>query len=55
LLSRTVSSLLFSVPAADPLSVAIASGILVATTLVAAMIPARRAARIDPVSALRMQ
>ena len=55
LLSRTVSGLLFSVPAVDPLSVGIASGILIATTLAAALVPARRAARVDPVSALRMQ
>ena len=55
LLSRTVSGLLFSVAAVDALSVAIASVILIVTTFAAALIPARRAARVDPVSALRMQ
>ncbi len=55
LLSRSVSGLLFSVPAVDPLSIAIASGLLIVTTLAAALIPARRAARLDPVSALRTQ
>ena len=55
LLSRTVSGLLYSIPAVDPLSIAIASGLLIVTTLAAAMIPARRAARVDAVSALRMQ
>jgi ABC-type antimicrobial peptide transport system permease subunit len=55
LLSRTVSGLLFSVPAVDALSVAIASGVLIVTTFAAALIPVRRAARVDPVSALRMQ
>ena len=55
LLSRTVTGLLFSVPAVDALSVAIASGVLIVTTFAAALIPARRAARVDPVSALRMQ
>ena len=55
LLSRTVSGLLFSVAAVDALSIAIASGLLIVTTFAAALIPARRAARVDPVSALRMQ
>ena len=55
LLARLVESQLFGVRSADPLTVA---SVLVLMTLVAAAaawIPARRAARVDPVQALRAQ
>jgi predicted lysophospholipase L1 biosynthesis ABC-type transport system permease subunit len=38
---------------ADPLSLAVVSGLLIAIALIATAIPARRASRIDPVVALR--
>ena len=41
------------VRAFDPLAYAGSLGIIVATCLVAAFFPARRAARIDPMAALR--
>jgi predicted permease len=50
---RVISALLYEVTPADPASIAIAAGFLVAVTLLAGLIPARRAARIDPMVALR--
>ena len=53
-LARTLSGLLFGVTSSDPVTFA---GMLVILTGVAALagyLPARRASRIDPMSALRM-
>ena len=47
-----VASLLFQVNARDPLVLAAAAAILLATAVLAAAIPARRAARVDPTRAL---
>jgi len=55
LLSRLVSSLLWGVGGADPLTYGIVAGLLGAVTLLACFIPARRAARVDPVVALRTE
>jgi len=52
-LTRTMSSLLFSVSASDPVSFAIACAILVTVALLASFIPARRATKVNPVVALR--
>jgi ABC-type antimicrobial peptide transport system permease subunit len=51
--SRVLSSLLFGVAAADPEVLAGISTLLLAVSAVACWIPARRAARLDPVAALR--
>lgn len=50
---RLVSTLLFGVEPADPLSLAIASGALALTVLAACVLPARRAARVDPSQLMR--
>ena len=53
LLSRFLRGLLFGVPPADPLTFAAIAVILGATGVLASYVPARRAARIDLVEALR--
>jgi predicted permease len=50
---RLARSLLFGVPAGDPLTLAVVSAVLGIVALLAGSIPARRAARVDPMSALR--
>jgi putative ABC transport system permease protein len=50
---QAVSSLLFGVGATDPLTFAIVSVVLLAAVAAACYFPARRATRIDPVSALQ--
>jgi putative ABC transport system permease protein len=55
LLTRLMSSLLFGVSATDPLTLATISLMLVGVALLASYIPARRAAKVDPLIALRHQ
>jgi ABC-type antimicrobial peptide transport system permease subunit len=52
-LTRLMSSLLFDVTSTDPFTFALAAAIFVAVALAANVIPARRAARLDPMEALR--
>jgi putative ABC transport system permease protein len=54
-LSRTIRTLLFGVAAADPLTFGATTALLVAVAAVASVIPAHRAARVDPIVALRME
>jgi putative ABC transport system permease protein len=51
--SRLVSSLLFGVTATDPLTFVVIALLLTIVALIASYIPARRAARIDPMVSLR--
>jgi len=53
LLSKALSALFFGVGGFDPTNIAITAGILLSTTVLACLIPARRAARVDPMTALR--
>jgi ABC-type antimicrobial peptide transport system permease subunit len=50
---RLFEQLLFGLPARDPLTFVLAAGVLLLAGLAAGWLPARRAARIDPVRALR--
>ena len=52
-LTRYLGSLLFEVGPTDPLTLAGVSLLLAIIALVASWIPARRAARVDPLTALR--
>jgi predicted permease len=52
---RFVESTLFGLTAADPLTYAVVAGVLAAVTLLAALRPAQRAARVDPMIALRAE
>jgi predicted permease len=52
-LARAMASLLFGVPALDPITLAIVPLTLLTVVLVATDLPARRAARLDPMGVLR--
>jgi predicted permease len=55
LLGRMVTTLLFGVSGRDPVTLAAVSGALTLIALLACYIPARRAARVDPLVALRYE
>ena len=52
-LARAMTTLLYSVSATDPVTFASIAALLLAIALLAAYLPARRAARVDPMLALR--
>jgi putative ABC transport system permease protein len=54
-MSRILSSMLFGTRAADPVTYAMVAAVFVGIALAASYFPARRAARRDPVRALRSE
>jgi putative ABC transport system permease protein len=54
-LTRLLQTLLFEVSAMDPLTILVVAILLAAVALLACYLPARRAARINPVTALRYE
>ena len=55
LATRAIQAFLFGVTAHDPITIGAACGLLAGCGLIAALIPARRAASIDPMLALRTE
>ena len=55
LVSRAVAAFLYGLSAVDPVAFGTASAFLFAASMVASWIPARRAARVDPLIALRAE
>jgi putative ABC transport system permease protein len=54
-LKRYVASLVFGVHSLDPLTIGVAAMLLLGVSLLACAVPARRASRVDPVTALRYE
>jgi ABC-type antimicrobial peptide transport system permease subunit len=50
---RTLSTVLFGVSAFDPLTLAVVPLLVLTVSLVASLLPAFRATRVDPVAAIR--
>jgi putative ABC transport system permease protein len=53
--SRAVQAMLFGITAADPFTIAVTLLVLIAAAHLAAWLPARSAARMDPLVALRSE
>jgi putative ABC transport system permease protein len=51
--TRVLSQFLYGVTASDPITYAMVAGLFLATALVACIVPARRATKVDPIIALR--
>jgi predicted permease len=54
-LTRLMTGLLFGIEATDPVTFVMVAGTLVAVALLACLVPAARAARVDPMNALRAE
>jgi ABC-type antimicrobial peptide transport system permease subunit len=52
---RLISTILFSVSAADPFTICAATLLIVSVAALSALLPARRASRVDPMVALRLE
>jgi predicted permease len=55
LLGRTLASMLYGMPAGDPATYVAASAVFLVVAALASWLPARRASRVDPMRALRVE
>ena len=55
ILSRVIASQLFGIPRTDFVTYAAAAALLVVIAIISSYLPARRAARVEPMSALRYE
>ncbi|MEO6003663.1 MAG: hypothetical protein ABIZ04_24595 [Opitutus sp.] len=53
--ARVLSSIALGIGGNDPLAIVMATMLLVAVAMLACWLPARRAARVDPMTALRCE
>ena len=53
--TRVIASILYGVTATDSITISAAAGLMVLAALLAIYLPARRASRIDPMRALRLE
>ncbi len=53
--TRFVSSFLYGLTARDPVTMALATALLALVTIIASLLPARRASKVDPMVALRYE
>lgn len=51
--AKLLESILYELPARDPLTLALSAGVMLAMSMAAGYLPARRASRVDPLTALR--
>ena len=53
--ARLIATQLFGIPPRDPVAFVLATGFVLTVTLLASAMPARRAAKVDPMVALRTE